>query len=150
MAGSSTSQLHVGVSRSRICLHSYTCCHTKLGVADQTSYPTQSHRVLTPHQPVLWPSDARRSAGHHWSTSVEVVGMTGPEQSPTGRAGVEPRSPLQADALPLGQRGPLTLGEPVPAVVLQRQAPVRVAMGVPNFRSLMELDLEYRHIATPQ
>ena len=36
----------------------------------------------------------------------------------------------------------LTLGQPVPAKTLQRQAPGRVAAGVPNFSSLIRLDLE--------
>ena len=44
--------------------------------------------------------------GSHWSTMCGVTGMTRPEQSPTAKAGFEPRfSALGARSLPPGQRG---------------------------------------------
>ena len=38
------------LSQGRICLDNFTCCHTEVGVADQTFH--LSHSILTPGQPV--------------------------------------------------------------------------------------------------
>ena len=42
LVGCLTSQQHASVSQGRICLDNFTCCHTKIQVADQTFYLTQS------------------------------------------------------------------------------------------------------------
>ena len=41
------SQQHACVSQGRICSDNFTCCHTKIQVADQTFYPTQSQYTDT-------------------------------------------------------------------------------------------------------
>ena len=51
-----------------------------------------------PIKPGTWQSS-------QWSTSFQVIGMTGPGKSPIGKVGIKGRSaPLGADALLLGQR----------------------------------------------
>ena len=47
--GCLTSQQRASVSQERICSEKFTCCHTEVEVADQTS---PSHSVLTPGRPV--------------------------------------------------------------------------------------------------
>ena len=42
VVGGVTSQQHASVSQGRICWDHYMCCHTEMGVADQTAYLTQS------------------------------------------------------------------------------------------------------------
>ena len=45
LVGCSTSQQHASVSRTD--LLNFTCCHTEIGVADQTFYLTQSRYTDT-------------------------------------------------------------------------------------------------------
>ena len=46
-----TSQQHASVSQGRICTHNFTCCHTEIEFADQTS-TSPSHSIMTPGRPV--------------------------------------------------------------------------------------------------
>ena len=89
--GCLTSQQHASVSQGQICSDNFTCCHTKIQVADQTIYLTQSQYTDTgltspstdPIMPSAW-------QGSHWSASVEATGMTRPEKIPS-QVGIEPR-----------------------------------------------------------
>ena len=47
LVGCLTSQQHASVSQGRICTDNFTCCHTEIEVADQTSYLTQSQYTDT-------------------------------------------------------------------------------------------------------
>ena len=42
-----TSQQHASVSQGRICSDNFTCCHTEIEIADQTSHLTQSQYTGT-------------------------------------------------------------------------------------------------------
>ena len=65
-----TSQQHASVSQGRICSDDFTCCHTEIGIADQTFYLTQSQytdagptSLSTDHiTPGAW-------QGSHWSAN---------------------------------------------------------------------------------
>ena len=74
-------------------LYSCKCCHTEIEVADQTCrYLTQSRYTDT--EPSSPSADARTPdawQGSHWSTTVEVPGMTGPRHFPAERAAIEPQ-----------------------------------------------------------
>ena len=95
------------MSEARICSDNCTCCHTETAAADRTCYLTQSQS--TDAGPARPSTDRIRPAawqGSHWSTSVEVSGMSGRGKLPTGRAGLAPGpASLQAHTLPLGHRG---------------------------------------------
>ena len=99
------SQQHVSVSQGWICSDNCMCSHTETEVADQTFYLTQSQYTDTrpnsqnadPVMPGAW-------QGSHWSTNVEVSGMTRPGKRSMAKAGIEPRSAaIMADTLPLNQ-----------------------------------------------
>ena len=51
LVGCLTSQQHASVSQGRICSRQFTCCHTEIEAADQTS-TSPSHSILTPGRPV--------------------------------------------------------------------------------------------------
>ena len=77
--GCLTSQQLASVSQGRICSDNFTCCHTKIEVADQTFHLTQSQYTDTgttspsadPIMPDAW-------QGSHWSANFYVTGMTRP------------------------------------------------------------------------
>ena len=47
LVGCLTSQQHASVTQGRICSDKFTCCHTEIEVADQTSHLTQSQYTDT-------------------------------------------------------------------------------------------------------
>ena len=95
-----TSQQQASVSQGRICSDNFTCCHTKIEVADQTLYLTQSQYTDTgstspsadPKTPGAWQAS-------HWSANFQVTGMTRPRNNP-GASGIRTRD------LPLSRRTP--------------------------------------------
>ena len=102
-----TSQQHASVSQGRICSDNFTCCHTEIEVVDQTFYLTQSQYTDTgltspsadPITPGAW-------QGSHWSANFWVTGMTLSRKKSHREWDSNPgSSALEADALPLGQRG---------------------------------------------
>ena len=107
MAGCLKSQQHAGVSQGRICSDDFTCCHTEIEVADQTFYLTQSQYTDTGQtSPSADPITPDAWQGSHWSASFEVTGMTRPRKKSRRKRDSNPGpSALEADALPLGQRG---------------------------------------------
>ena len=57
-------------SQGRICSGSFTCCHTEIEVADQTSHLTQSQYTDTgPTSPSTEPVTPGAWQGSHWSTN---------------------------------------------------------------------------------
>ena len=50
LVGCLTSQQHASVSQGRVCSDNCTCCHTEIGVGDQTFHLTQS-QYTDPHVP---------------------------------------------------------------------------------------------------
>ena len=68
---------HTEISQGRICLPDFACCHTKIEVADQASYLTQSQYIDTapggpstdPVKPDIWQNS-------HKCTSFLVTGIT--------------------------------------------------------------------------
>ena len=101
--GCLTSQQQASVSQGRICSHNFTCCHTEIEVADPTS-TSPSHSILTPGRPV--PVLTLQRQGSHWSANFQVTGMTRPRKKSRRKRDSNPGpSALEADALPLGQRG---------------------------------------------
>ena len=69
--GDLTSQQHTSVSQGRICSDNFTCRHTKIEVADQTFYLTQSRYIDTgPASPSADPTTPGAWQGSHWSDSV--------------------------------------------------------------------------------
>ena len=102
-----TSQQQASVSQGRICSGSFTCCHTKIEVADQTSYLTQSQYTDTgPTSPSADPITPGAWQGSHWSAIFLVTGMTRSRKKSRRKRDSNPESSaLEADALPLGQRG---------------------------------------------
>ena len=100
--GCLTSQQHASVSQGRICTDNYTCCHTEIEAADQTFHLTQSQYTDTgPTSPSADP----KTPGA-WSANFEVTGMTRPRKKSRRKRDSNPGpSALEADALPLGQRG---------------------------------------------
>ena len=96
-----TSQQHASESQGRICSDNFTCCHTEMEVADQTSHLTQSQYTDTgPTSPSTDPYNARRLAGYplecqflsHWYDST-------PKNSRRKRDSNLGSSALEADAL---------------------------------------------------
>ena len=83
------------------------CCHTEIEVADQTIYLTQSQYADTgPTSPSADPMTPGAWQGSHWSANFEVTGMTRPRKTSRRKRDSNPGcSALEADALPLGQRG---------------------------------------------
>ena len=103
LVGCLTSQQHASVSQRRICSDNFTCCHTEIQVADQTFYLTQSQYTDTgPTSPSADPIPPGAWQGSHWSANFWVTGMTRPRRKRDSNLG---SSALEADALPLGQRG---------------------------------------------
>ena len=105
--GCVTSQQQAGVSQGRICSDNFTCCHTEIEVADQTVYLTQSQYTDTgPTSPSADPITPGAWQGSHWSANFEVTGMTRPGKKSRRKRDSNPGpSALEADALPLSQRG---------------------------------------------
>ena len=105
--GCLTSQQQASVSQGRICSDNFTCCHTEIEVADQTFYLAQSQYTDTePTSPNADPITPGAWHGSHWSANFEVTGMTRPRKKSRRKRDSNPgSSALQADALPLGQRG---------------------------------------------
>ena len=63
-----TSRQHASVSQGRICSNNCTCCHTKVEVANQTCYLTQSQY----NDPRPTSPDAKLISPGHWITNFEV------------------------------------------------------------------------------
>ena len=105
--GCLTSQQHASVSQGRICSDNSTCCHTEIEVADPTFNLTQSQYTDTgPTSPSADPTTPGAWQGSHWSANFEVTGMTRPRKKSRRKRDSNPgSSALEADALPLGQRG---------------------------------------------
>ena len=78
-------------------LENCTCCHTRIEVADQTSYLTQSQYTDTaPTSPSTDPITSGTWQGSYYSTSYWYDSTGG--KSPTGKAGFDPGSAtLEAD-----------------------------------------------------
>ena len=63
--------------------------------ADQTFYLTQSQCTDTrPTSPNADPMMPSAWLGNHWSTNLQVAGMTQPGERSIGKAGIEPRLPF--------------------------------------------------------
>ena len=105
--GCLTSQQQASVSQGRICSDKFTCCHTEIEVADQTFYLTQSQYTDTgPTSPSADPITPGAWQFSHWSANFEVTGMTRPRKKSRRKRDSNPgSSALEANALPLGQRG---------------------------------------------
>ena len=100
LVGCLTSQQQASASQGRICSDNFTCCHTLIEVADQTSYLTKSQYTDTgPTSPSADPISPGAWQGSHWSANFEVTGMTRPRENP-GASGI--RTP----DLPLSRRTP--------------------------------------------
>ena len=107
LVGCLTSQQHASVSQGRVCSDNFTCCHTEIEVVDQTFYLTQSQYTdAGPTSPSADPITPGAWQGSHWSGNVEVTGMTRPPKKSRPKRDSNPESSaLEADTLPLGQRG---------------------------------------------
>ena len=68
LVGCLTSQQQASVSQGRICSDSFTSCHTKIEVADQTFYLTQS-QYTGPTSPSADPITPGAWQGSHWSAN---------------------------------------------------------------------------------
>ena len=79
----------------------------EIEVADPTFYLTQSQYTDTgPTSPSADPITPGKWQGSHWSANFEVTGMTRPRKKSRRKRDSNPGPPaLEADALPLGQRG---------------------------------------------
>ena len=110
--GCLTSQQQASVSQGRICSDNFACCHTETELADQTFYLTQSQYTDTgPTSPSVDPITPGVRQGSHWRANFEVTGMTRPRKKSRRKRDLNPGpSALEADALPLGQRGGLRDG----------------------------------------
>ena len=63
-------QPHASISPGRICTDNFTCCHTEIGVADQTFHLTQSQYTDTgPTSPSTDPITTGAWQGSHWSAN---------------------------------------------------------------------------------
>ena len=113
LVGCLTSQQHASISQGRFCTDSSTCCHTEIEVADQTFYLTQSQYTDTgPISPSADPILPGAWQGSYWSANIWVTGMTWPRKKSQRKWDSNPGSSvLEADALPLGQRGGHLTGE---------------------------------------
>ena len=105
--GCLTSQQQASVSQGPICSHNFTCCHTEIEVADQTFYLTQSQSTDTgPTSPSVDPITPGAWQGSHWSANfLSHWYDSTPKKSWRKRDSNPGPSALEADALPLGQRG---------------------------------------------
>ena len=114
MVGCLTSQQQASVSQGRICSDNFTCCHTEIEVADPTFYLTQSQYTDTgPTSPSADPITPGAWQGSHRSAYFEVTGMTRPPKKSRRKRDSNPgSSALEANALPLGQRGGYTNKNP--------------------------------------
>ena len=137
LVGCLTSQQHASGSQGRICTDNFTCCHTKIKVADQTFYPTQSQYTDT--GPTSPSTDPITPGAGRVATGVPIFKSLDPRKIPA-QTGFETRIlSLEADALTTrpkrrsGQLQQLTYRE----MTLLYQAPGRVATGVPVFKSLV-------------
>ena len=98
------SQQHTSVSQGRICSDNFTCCHTEIEAADQTFYLTQSQYTDTgPTSPSADPITPGAWQGGHWYDSTPKKFRLQRDSNPGSSA-------LEADALPLGQRGSSSWG----------------------------------------
>ena len=98
LVGCLMSQQQASVSQGRICSDNFTCCHTKIQVADQTFYLIQSQYTdIGPTSPSADPITPGAWRGSHWSANFEVTGMTRPRKNP-GSSGIRSRD------LPLSRR----------------------------------------------
>ena len=72
-----TLQQHVSISKGRICLDNWLCCHTDIEVPDQTGYLTWSHcidsKLISPSADPLTPATWQ---GCHFSTKFSVTALT--------------------------------------------------------------------------
>ena len=107
LVGCLTSQQEAGVSQGRICSDKFTCCHTEKEVADQTFYLTQSRYTDTgPTSPSADPITPGAWQGSHWSVNFLSHWYDSPTKQSRHKRDSNPgSSALEADALPLGQRG---------------------------------------------
>ena len=101
LVGCSTSQQHASIPAGRVCLESFTCCHSETEVADQTFCPTQSQYTDTgPNSPSAGPITRGAWKLSHWIANFEVTGMSRPRTIFTEKAGMEAGSAtLEADVL---------------------------------------------------
>ena len=80
--GCLTPQQRASVSQGWICSDNFTCCHTEIEVANQTSYLTQSQYTDTgPTSPSADPIMPDAWQGSHWSANFKVTGISRPEKS---------------------------------------------------------------------
>ena len=79
----------------------------EIEVADPTFYLSQSQYTDTgPTSPSADPITPGAWQGSHWSANFEVTGMTRPRKKSGRKRDSNPgSSALEADAIPLGQRG---------------------------------------------
>ena len=107
LVGCLTSQQQASVSQGRICSDNCTCCHTEIEVADPTFYLTQSQYTDTgPTSPSADPRTPGAWQGNHWSAQfLSHWYDSAPKKSRRKQDSNPGSSALEADALPLGQRG---------------------------------------------
>ena len=108
-----TSQQQASVPQGRICSDNFTCCHTEIEVADQTFYLTQSQYIDTgPTSPSADPITPGSWQGSHWSANFLSHWYDSTPKKSRRKCDSNPGpSALEADALPLGQRGGHTMWE---------------------------------------
>ena len=111
--GCLTSQQHASVSQGRICSDNCMCCHTEIEGANPTFYLTQSQYTDTgPTSPSADPITPGALQGSHWSANfLSHWYDSTPKKSRRKRNSNPESSALEADALPLGQRGSFELGK---------------------------------------
>ena len=108
--GCLTSQQQASVSQGRICSDNFTCCHTEIEVADPTFYLTQSQYTdIGPTSPSTDPITPGSWQGSHWSAIFCHWYDSTPKKSRRKRDSNPGSFALEADALPLGQRGGLLI-----------------------------------------
>ena len=100
---------HASVSQGRIYSDNFTCCHTEIEDADQTFHLTQSQFSDTgPTSPSADPTTPGAWQGSHWSANfLSHWYDSTPKKSRRKQDSNPGSSALEADALPLGQRGGL-------------------------------------------
>ena len=137
LIGCLTPQQQASVSQGRICSDNLTCCHTEIEVADQTFYLTQSQYTDTwPTSPSADPITPGAWQGSHWSAIFFffflVTGMTRPRKKSRCKRDSNPgSSALEADALPLGQRGDVCLSD----------GSLRTSVGITTLRQKLQIQL---------
>ena len=99
-----------------ICSDNFTCCRTEIEVADQTFHLTQSQYTdIGPTSPSADPITPGAWQGSHWSANFSVTGMTRIRKKSRRKRDSNPgSSSLEADAIPLGQRGGVCVGDSSP------------------------------------